>query len=184
MSTRTPQTPTKLELLRDFVNSIDLEHGPDAIREPAGLVEWLAEYDLVEAGTRATRAQVGEAQAVREALRTLLLANNDEAVETHEAAATLDRAARRSRLVVRFHPDGSSGLEPGATGVAGAIGRIVAIAAASTGSDEWSRLKACRWHSCKWAFYDHARNHSRAWCSMRVCGNREKARIYRERHAH
>jgi predicted RNA-binding Zn ribbon-like protein len=45
----------------------------------------------------------------------------------------------------------------------------------------WPRLKACAADNCQWAFYDHSRNHSRVWCSMDVCGNREKVRSYRER---
>jgi predicted RNA-binding Zn ribbon-like protein len=46
----------------------------------------------------------------------------------------------------------------------------------------WQRLKACRDHSCEWAFYDHTKNRSGAWCTMEECGNRAKARSYRERH--
>ncbi|MGH3007295.1 MAG: CGNR zinc finger domain-containing protein, partial [Gaiellaceae bacterium] len=45
------------------------------------------------------------------------------------------------------------------------------------------RLKACRAEDCRWAFYDRARNRSRHWCSMAVCGNRTKARTFRRRHA-
>jgi predicted RNA-binding Zn ribbon-like protein len=48
--------------------------------------------------------------------------------------------------------------------------------------ESWERLKACRAEDCRWAFLDDAKNHSRAWCSMKVCGNRAKARAYRERH--
>ena len=40
----------------------------------------------------------------------------------------------------------------------------------------FARLKACREHTCEWAFYDHSRNRSATWCSMEVCGNRAKAR--------
>jgi predicted RNA-binding Zn ribbon-like protein len=47
----------------------------------------------------------------------------------------------------------------------------------------WSRLKACRSDTCQWAFIDNARNRSRQWCDMAVCGNREKARRFRSRHA-
>ena len=46
------------------------------------------------------------------------------------------------------------------------------------------RLSACRDENCRVAFYDKSRNRSRAWCSMEVCGNREKARSFRQRHAH
>jgi predicted RNA-binding Zn ribbon-like protein len=42
-------------------------------------------------------------------------------------------------------------------------------------------MKACRAEDCRWAFYDRSRNRSRAWCSMRECGNRAKARSYRAR---
>jgi predicted RNA-binding Zn ribbon-like protein len=47
----------------------------------------------------------------------------------------------------------------------------------------WQRLKACRSDTCRWAFVDNARNRSRQWCDMRVCGNRQKARLYRQRRA-
>ena len=33
-----------------------------------------------------------------------------------------------------------------------------------------------------WAFYDHSRNRSGTWCEMGKCGNRAKARRWRERH--
>ena len=46
----------------------------------------------------------------------------------------------------------------------------------------WARLKACREDTCQWAFYDRSKNRSATWCSMAVCGNRAKARTYRQRH--
>jgi predicted RNA-binding Zn ribbon-like protein len=46
----------------------------------------------------------------------------------------------------------------------------------------FGRFKACRSDTCEWAYYDTSRNATRAWCSMQVCGNRAKARSYRERH--
>ena len=45
----------------------------------------------------------------------------------------------------------------------------------------WARLKACRWDTCQWAFYDTSKNRSGSWCSMAVCGNRAKAAAYRRR---
>ncbi len=58
-----------------------------------------------------------------------------------------------------------------------------AIVHDSIAQGTWSRLKACREHECEWAFYDHTKNRSGAWCSMQRCGNRAKARAFRERHA-
>jgi len=45
----------------------------------------------------------------------------------------------------------------------------------------WSRLKVCPNEACQWAFYDRSRNRSGRWCMMEVCGNRMKARSFRQR---
>jgi predicted RNA-binding Zn ribbon-like protein len=48
----------------------------------------------------------------------------------------------------------------------------------------WGRLKACEREVCRWAFYDRSMNRSGHWCSMSVCGQREKSRrAYRRRRA-
>ena len=71
---------------------------------------------------------------------------------------------------------------PSAAGVDGSIGRLLAIVHRAVADPEsWRRLKACRLHECEWAFYDHTKNRSGTWCNMAVCGNRAKARAYRER---
>ena len=62
-------------------------------------------------------------------------------------------------------------------------GLVVTEVTAGMADGTWERMKACRADDCLWAFLDTAKNQSRAWCSMRSCGNREKARVYRERHA-
>jgi predicted RNA-binding Zn ribbon-like protein len=42
-------------------------------------------------------------------------------------------------------------------------------------------VKACARESCRYVFFDHSRNRSGRWCSMQVCGNREKTAAYRAR---
>jgi predicted RNA-binding Zn ribbon-like protein len=171
------------ELIRDFVNTLhkDLHGDEEGLSGPRALADWLTGNELLEGG-RATPADVGRAVELREALRVLLLANNDVEVDTNEAWAVLDRVARRGGVALRF-AGGVPALEPAATGVAGALGRLVAAVHVSVSDGSWHRLKACRADDCEWAFIDHARNQSRAWCSMRSCGNREKARVYRRRHS-
>ena len=114
--------------------------------------------------------------ALREALRALLLDKRDP-----EAIAALDRVARDARLVVAFEPDGSVRLAPAGDGVDALVAALLAIVARAQADGTWSRMKACRADDCHWAFYDRSRNRSRTWCSMRECGNRAKARSYRER---
>jgi predicted RNA-binding Zn ribbon-like protein len=171
-----------LDLVRDFVNSVDLEEQRDELRDAPGLVRWLAGHRLAGAHVRARDTDAAEARAVREALRELLRANNGVAVDQAAAAATLDAAARRAGLAVRFD-GGAIRLAPRERGVRGALGSVLAAAAEAMADGSWQRLKACRSDTCRWAFVDNARNRSRQWCSMSVCGNRQKARVFRQRHA-
>ena len=95
--------------------------------------------------------------------------------------ATLNGAVVASRVRVRFASDGKAHLEPEAAGVEGALGRIVAAVFVAMGEEGWARLKTCDSQTCRWVFYDSSRNHSSRWCKMASCGNREKARRFRER---
>jgi predicted RNA-binding Zn ribbon-like protein len=171
-----------LELIESFVNTAELEEGRDDLREPAGLVHWLAEHGLAPAKARATPREADDARAVREALRELLRANNGVEVDRERASATLDEAARHAGLAVRFD-SGSIRLVPARGGVGGAVAVVLAAVAETMADGSWQKLKACRADDCRWAFVDHARNRSRQWCSMSVCGNRAKARTFRARHA-
>jgi predicted RNA-binding Zn ribbon-like protein len=58
------------------------------------------------------------------------------------------------------------------------------IVAGALQDGTWERLKVCLADDCQVAFYDQSRNRSAVWCDMRGCGNRQKVRSYRERHAH
>jgi predicted RNA-binding Zn ribbon-like protein len=172
---------TQLDLVRDFVNTLDYETGVDAIATPGELAAWLSEEGLVDDLVEPTDDEVADARAVREAVRELLLANNGVTADTETASKTLEDAGRKARLGVRFE-SGRPVLAPEDDGTRGGIGRIVATVAELAPTDEWKRLKGCRDDDCRVAFYDKSRNRSRAWCSMEVCGNREKARSFRERH--
>jgi predicted RNA-binding Zn ribbon-like protein len=173
--------PGDLNHIRRFVNTLDLEDGSDLIAEPETLKDWLAERGLIDAHAELTAADVRQAHAVREALRKLLLANNGDPVDP-DAVETLNTAAKSAELQVQVGPDGVGQLAPVRTGIDGAIGRLLAIVQIAMADGTWPRLKACALHdSCEWAFYDWTKNRSGTWCDMKVCGNRAKARAYRER---
>jgi len=172
--------PGALETVRNFVNTYDAEDSTDVISTPAELQDWLVERDLLEAGHRVTAAEHKRAIAVRTALHQTLLSHHGEPLDP-EAPEVLEDASCRARLGVRFSPKGCSYLEPKATGVDGAIGRLLAIAHEADIEGAWQRLKVCPAEDCLVAFYDKSRNHSAVWCDMAVCGNRAKVREYRER---
>jgi predicted RNA-binding Zn ribbon-like protein len=172
---------TQLDLVRDYVNTLDFETGIDRISSPDELATWFSEEGLVDDIVEPTDEEHADALAVREAIRQLLLANNGVEADTAAASKTLEAAGREAGLMVRFE-NGRPLLAPEDAGTRGAIGRIVATVAELASTEEWKRLKTCRDETCRVAFYDQSRNRSRAWCSMEVCGNREKARSFRARH--
>ncbi len=174
------EAPGSLELVRKFVNTVDIEQDEEHLLHPQALVSWLAEHELISTPASAVAADLRHAIELREALRASLLAHNGEAAVPAHAAKTLDETACRARLQLRFR-GAEVALEPEAEGVDAGLGRLLAIVQAATAANTWERLKACREPTCEWAFYDHTKNRSGAWCNMRVCGNRAKARTYRER---
>lgn len=178
------QAPGSLELVRSFVNTLDIEQRTERLASPADLDEWLLENDLAGADVRSRPSDLRRAIAVREALRAILASHTDGERGPEEAWSVLREAAERARLTVRFGESGEALREAEAPGVDGALGRLLGIVHEAIAQGAWERLKACRLDSCAWAFYDHTKNRSGAWCNMDVCGNRAKARSYRERHGH
>jgi predicted RNA-binding Zn ribbon-like protein len=176
------QVMSNLELIRDFVNTADLEDGEDKLAETQGLQYWLVFHGLAELRHRATAADLEAAVELREAIRELLRAHNGIEVDLDASSATLDAAARRTGLSVRFE-DGAIRFVPAGAGVARGLGLVLAAVGGAMADGSWRRLKACRSDTCRWAFIDNARNLSRQWCDMAVCGNRAKARAFRSRNA-
>ncbi len=171
--------PGSLRLVQLFLNSHDILPGIDTITTPEELKAWLRRRDLVSSSVRVRSDDLRRALAVREALRGLAVRNGGE-VPDGDPVAALNRVARRASLRVAFSPDGHATLEPSRRDVDGALAVILAGVALSMVEGTWHRLKACR--NCRWAFYDHSKNRSGAWCTMSVCGNRSKALAFRSRH--
>ena len=176
---------TATELIRDFVNTRDLLEDKDELGSPDALDTWLGERKLSRgAAGHASAADLRRTIELREALRQLLLEHTGGVeVDKNAASAVLDQTARRARIELCFE-ECHGALTPSAKGVDAALGRLVIAVHHAMADGSWELLKACRASDCEWAFIDNARNHSRAWCSMKSCGNREKARAFRERHRH
>ena len=175
--------PGGLKLVQDFVNTADVEAAEDDWSAPGAFAGWAASKGLPPAGT-VTQKDIEWARRVREALRVTIEVNNGHDPDP-KAAKVLDEAGERARFALCFDTECDSGcegrLEPRASGVDATIGRVLAEVYRAMENGTWTRLKACHRQTCRWAFYDHARNRSGKWCSMAVCGNREKAKSYRAR---
>lgn len=163
--------PGRLELVRRFANTLDEEHGREALHSPEQLRKLLVELGLLDRGVRVSHGDLARAHALRDRLRELALANN---------GLTTRFASLEANLVVRVHAGGGA-LVPHGRDVEGAFGDLVGIVYTAIADGTWPRLKACRRDVCRWLFYDRSRNRSAVWCQMSVCGNRTKTKAYRAR---
>lgn len=139
-------------LLVDFLNTLDVEAGSDALRDEHSYREWASTRGLVA-------GELGEARGIRNALRDLVTGRSCALPEV-----SLRTVATREGLVL----SGTNAAES-----------AVAIATVLTIQNRLCRVKLCSCEDCGLAFYDRSRNCSRVWCDMAVCGNREKSRTFR-----
>jgi predicted RNA-binding Zn ribbon-like protein len=167
------------ELVVEFVNTRDVEEATDSIADPDRLGAWVEEKTGEDPGGIEPE-DVARVQLLRESLRSLMRANNGQEIRAGELEP-LREAAERTRIRTTFAADGQLELVPARAGLSGFEARLLMAIEHLQCHGAWPRLKACTEDSCQWAFYDTTRNHSRTWCSMDVCGNREKTRRYRER---
>jgi|SRR5829696_1044806 len=170
--------PGELELVRDFVNTCDLEKVTDRIDSPEALSSWLAGQGFVSDPPEVTEDDVTRVRSLREALRAMLLANAGFPLDPG-AVEGFNDAARAVCLGVQAADDGGIALVPAGEGPDRAISRLLSAVFAAQENGTWPRLKACA--ECRWGLYDRTKNRSAAWCDPAKCGARARSRRYRER---
>lgn len=172
-----------LQTTIDFLNTVDVESGVDELGDPQDLHAWLASRGLAPAEARLDRDDVDRARQVRDALRTVLRAHHGDDDGGQDQIEAANAVLGSVPLRLRFTEQGRTELEPRGNGIDEALGRLLAAIPAAAADGSWERTKICPSDMCQWAFYDQSRNRSRRWCSMEVCGNREKSKSFRARHA-
>ncbi|MEV8373241.1 CGNR zinc finger domain-containing protein [Kribbella sp. NPDC056861] len=174
--------PGRLETVRAFVNTWDIEARTEVLTSPAALAGWLIEADLLAAADRAAgELDFERAIALREAIRSILESNHRRAELAPSAVEVVNTAAARARLRPSLTVESRWSVEAEADGVDGALGRLLVIMTTAMNDATWVRLKVCGNDACRWAFYDTSRSRTGRWCSMEMCGNRAKQQAWRGR---
>ena len=168
--------PGRLALVQDFVNSAELPGGYDELADPLAAAFWLRNhgFDFEPDSTRLRRIV-----ETREHLRTLIAVNSGRPL-TPQVASRLARLLDSAGVHPGVDSDGVH-LVASDQGVDGFLATLLAALVEGTITGSFRRLKVCRADTCQWTFYDSSKNGCGAWCSMRVCGSRAKARAYRSR---
>jgi predicted RNA-binding Zn ribbon-like protein len=166
--------PGSLELVRRFVNTAELPNGPDELDSLPNARAWCLSYGLAPPKDE---AHLRHLRDFRDALRDLLSINNG-AGNAPLAWEHLGPFLASTRLSLAVNPERGLELRPEDKGP---IASLLAIVYESELLGTWSRLRACRKPSCRFAYFDRTKNASRAWCSMATCGNQAKAQRRRQR---
>ncbi|KRE13116.1 hypothetical protein ASE66_21935 [Bosea sp. Root483D1] len=161
------------------------ESGPqELIDGPERALAWLAEAGLGDAAGDGNEA-LADLRALRAEARAVF-----EQLEDGKALSDADLASVNRRLAgLNGHhvlhrgehgPTLGLALDHAAAGPAALIALDLARFVCEA---EPARLKRCAADHCTLVFYDRGRNNTRRWCTMSVCGNRDKVARFRARRA-
>ena len=173
--------PGALELVRSFLSLHDHSASDGATLQPGptALTWWLRTQDLIPVGIDVSQEDFAWALSIRDALVDKVRENMGAEADA-DTDGRLNAAAADTGLRPRFD---DPRLIPTVGGVRGAIGRLLGVAFMAELDGSWQRFRLCADPTCTTVFYDRSKNHSAKWCSMQTCGNRNKVRAFRQRHA-
>ncbi|NGN67634.1 CGNR zinc finger domain-containing protein [Streptomyces sp. A7024] len=170
-------------LSTSFTGTLSERHGDpvERIPTPQRLIDWLAEYDL--AVDSCTPAQLELARDLRESIHAAATAAAlQEALPAPAVKIINDRSAQ-GRAAAVLTPEGARQwrLSP-ASLVEDALSVIAADAISILAGERDGRLALCASPTCQAAFFDTSQSHTRKWCDMNTCGNRQKKARYNAAH--
>lgn len=151
------------------------------------VLRWLAHLDLLPAASTSATVDPAELLSEAKALRTLARRLVVELVETGGSAEptglNVYLHAYRSTPHLEHDADGQLVLARRAYGTSARslLGPVAEAVAGLLAGPDPSLLKQCGHPECILWFYD--RSGRRRWCSMALCGNRQKVARFRKRAA-
>lgn len=167
----------------DLVNTVRdrWRGGRELLSGPAELAAWLQAAGLLAGTALPTRAQVGAARRLREAVDRAARARAAGRAVADDDVRRINRAARwvhHAPPQLRACPDGTvarwspSPADP----VRAALGALAADAVELLAAEPFPRVAVCSSPRCGIRFLDASPAGNRRWCSMARCGNRSKVR--------
>lgn len=193
-------------LCLDFLNTLHhagAEDPGEELSSDADLAAWAAQAGILsasEAGrlqARALRNYVqlkllskkraslrDDARALREVLRRMFQRAARDGKVAPRDVETLNRLLERfpaAGRIKRSNGDWTMNWESQAGGAEKILYAIVKSAAELMATGRWRAVRECASDTCTWMFLDTSKNHSRRWCEMARCGNRDKVHRFRAR---
>lgn len=191
-------TPVGNALCLDLANTVEprgVPAGHECLDDYDDLVHWLVHMGVISRSEgrrlralasrepRAGAAAYRKALALRAAISSIFEAIADGRGPDPTHLAEIDRTYKRLLGSTRLTP-GAEGFTFEAAGegdLESPMWAAVASAIELLTHGDLSSIRYCA-GDCRWLFLDVSKNHSRRWCTMAVCGSRDKMRRHYARH--
>jgi predicted RNA-binding Zn ribbon-like protein len=166
-----PGTPSAFEALESFLWW--------DFRDCDDWAAWARKWRLASSKSSAV-ASYDLAVAAQALLRRLELVNNG-AKPDGSAIERLNEFIRELDIRPQLSPSGKIALASKARPAARPVAAMLILALQAMTDGIWNRFKLCRDPSCSASFYDASKSATKIWCSMAICGSRNKMRRLRRR---
>jgi predicted RNA-binding Zn ribbon-like protein len=171
-------------LCLDFAHTGDMGCGArfERLTHASELQRWLSLSPLQLATVKIAAKDLDNAKKLRGAIWRVAEAILGRTVPTSDDISRINRMACQPGLTRQLDSQAKSMRWYRPT-IAAALGTIAHDAVVLFGDQaQRSRIRRCENPQCRAVFYDDSRPGRRRWCASNRCGDRVRARLYRERH--
>ncbi|MFI8191234.1 CGNR zinc finger domain-containing protein [Streptomyces sp. NPDC085946] len=161
-------------LATSFTGTLSERYGEalERIPVPSRLTDWLAIHGLVV--DSCSRAQLDHARELRESIHAAATAVANQEPLPSSAVRVINDCSTHGLASAILTPGGSREWRLGSASVEDALSVIAADAISLLSGEREGKISLCASPTCQAAFVDTSRGHTRRWCDMNTCGNREK----------
>ncbi|WP_030322117.1 CGNR zinc finger domain-containing protein [Streptomyces sp. NRRL B-3229] len=169
-----PEFRTGKVLATRFTGTLSERYGEtlERIPAPSRLVDWLADNGL--AVDSCDQAQLDRARELREAIHAAATAVAHENPLPSSAVQVINDRSTHGRATAALTPGGGLEWRLASASVEDALSVIATDAIGLLSGEREGKISLCASPTCRAAFVDTSRGHTRRWCDMNTCGNREK----------
>jgi len=171
-------------LCLDFAQTDDMGYGTrfERLKNPAELQRWLSLSSIKLPNVRIKSSDLDDARILRSAIWRVAVSIVERKNASPGDIRILNRMAREPGLVRELGPAATSVNWYRPT-IGAALATISQDSVVQFGDRaQRERLRRCENPGCKVVFFDDSRPGNRRWCASNRCGDRMRAKSYRQRH--
>jgi predicted RNA-binding Zn ribbon-like protein len=153
----------------------------DLLATPEALSHWFASAGCRGGAVTSTDKDLGDALILREAIYRALSSLVQEKNPAPADMKLINAAASEPLSAPQVELPSCRIRWESANPARSCLAEVARDAVMVIGGGDRQRLKECDSAGCRMLYIDNSPANRRRWCSMSICGNREKIRVFRQR---